>query len=529
MNRKKIVASAMTLSMATAMLLSACGNTNNNNSNANSKPSSNASETAAATNNGGATDNTGAAVDPSKLPPREISIYFEGPKAQTDTALVEAELNKITKAKINATVKINHLSWGDFPQKMNLMMASGEPFDLMFTAGFDNFTGNVSKGAFVQLDDPNNNLLEKYGQDILKSINPVLLNGGKVDNKLYAIPTQKEMASQYGMLLQKDIVDQYGIDLSSIKKLEDLEPYLLNVKKDHSDMIPIVATSNWLAILPYELVGSQESPGRLPKDGSTKVVNIFEQQDTKDLFKLMEKWYKLGLFQKDPATNTELSAQLKTGLIFATESQLKPGAAEEASINLTKPVVQVPLTPTYTQIGDLNNSMLAISKTSKDPERAMMFLNLLHSDPDVVNLLDFGIEGKHYVKVDGKTTVIKHLDGVETSKIGYSPGNAWQVGNQLLSYTFETENEQKWENYKAFNDSSTPSVLAGFSYNNEPVKNEEAAIAAIWKKYIDALSAGIGNTDDYLNKMNNEMKKAGMDKILQEKQRQIDAFLASKK
>jgi putative aldouronate transport system substrate-binding protein len=61
------------------------------------------------------------------------------------------------------------------------------------------------------------------------------------------------------------------------------------------------------------------------------------------------------------------------------------------------------------------------------------------------------------------------------------------------------------------------------------VKNEEAAIAAIWKKYIDALSAGIGNTDDYLNKMNNEMKKAGLDKIMQEKQRQIDAFLASKK
>lgn len=44
--------------------------------------------------------------------------------------------------------------------------------------------------------------------------------------------------------------------------------------------------------------------------------------------------------------------------------------------------------------------MLAISTTSEDPARAMMFINLLHTDPYLNNLLNYGIEGKHYLKVN---------------------------------------------------------------------------------------------------------------------------------
>ncbi|KGE18789.1 extracellular solute-binding protein [Paenibacillus wynnii] len=522
MKNRKAIFHIITLSLAFSMLLSACGNSNNGSKTEGNNPApegNTTKETNAGTN----------ATDVSKLEAREISIYFEGPPAQKDTQLVEEAINKITKAKINATVKIHHLGWAEFPQKMNLMMASGEPFDLMFTAGWDNFTGNVAKGAFIQLDDPNNNLLESYGKGILETMDPVLLNGGKLGGKTYAIPTQKEIASQWGMLLQKELVDKYKIDLTSIKKLEDLEPYLLQVKKDYPNIIPIIATKNWLYNLPYEIVGSQESPGRLPTDGSTKIVNIFETEEAKSQYMLMEKWFKLGLFQKDPATNTDLGAQSKTGLVFAQQAQLKPGGDAEYSIGMAKPFVQSAQTEPRTSPGDLNNSMLAISKTSKDPERAMMFLNLLHTDKEIVNLIDYGIEGKHYVKVPGKETVIKYPDGVEASQNGYAPANAWQIGNQFLTNTFEQEDPQKWEKFKDFNHSSTPSVLVGFVYNAEPVKNEEAAIAAIWKKYVDALGAGIVDSTDYLDKMNKELKKAGMDKVLQEKQRQIDEFLATKK
>jgi putative aldouronate transport system substrate-binding protein len=466
-----------------------------------------------------------------KLEPRELSIYFAGPTAQKDVALVEEEINKITKEKINATVKINHLGWGDYTQKTNLMIASGEPFDLMFTSGND-LSINVAKGAYVALNDPANNLLEKYGQDILKSMNPKLLSGTTIKGLNYALPTQKEMASMQGLFLRKDLVEKYKIDLKTIKKLEDLEPFLQQVKAgEAADVIPFQASSNFLNLLPFENIGGFTSPGVISKTEKTpKVVNLFETAEMKDMFKLFYNWNQKGYFQKDPGTNTNLKAQTDEGLVAARWSQLKPGGDLEASNTSKKPLIQVEFSQPYVATYDLNNSMLAVSRTSKDPERAVMFLNLLHSDARIVNLMDFGIEGKHYVKVAGKDNVIKVPDGFATSKdTGYFPGNTWQVGNQFLTYLFQNEDPQKWEKFKTFNTAGVSSPILGFTYNSDSTKNEEAALASVYKSYIDGLSGGVLDPEKYLPEFNDKLKKAGMDKVIAEKQKQVDEFLKTKK
>jgi putative aldouronate transport system substrate-binding protein len=503
-----------------ALLVSACSNSGTNNE---APAATKAPESSTAP--------TESAAPAEKLEPREISIYFAGPAVQKDVGLVEAEINKITQEKINATVKINHLGWGDYAQKTNLMIASGEPFDLMFTSGND-LSINVAKGAYIALNDPENNLLEKYGQDILSSMNPLFLSGTTIDAKNYAIPTQKEMASTQGMLILKDLVEKYNLDLTTVKKLEDLEPFLEQVKAgEPADVIPIVATSNFLNLLPYEHIGGYASPGVISKTGATpQVVNFFETPEAKQLFELMYDWNKKGYFQKDPGTNTNLKAQTDEGLVAVRWAQLKPGAAEEASVASKKPLVQAEFTEPYVATYDLNNSMLAVSRTSKDPERAVMFLNLMHSDPRIVNLMDYGIEGKHYVKVDGKDNVIKVPDGFATSKdTGYYPGNNWQVGNQFLSYLFENEDPQKWEKFQAFNESGVTSPILGFTYNSEKTKNEEAALASVYKSYIDGLSGGELDPAKFLPEFNDKLKKAGSEKVIAEKQRQIDEFMKNKK
>ena len=43
--------------------------------------------------------------------------------------------------------------------------------------------------------------------------------------------------------------------------------------------------------------------------------------------------------------------------------------------------------------------MQAISRTSKNPEIAMKFLEMFNTDKYLNNLINFGIEGTHYVKV----------------------------------------------------------------------------------------------------------------------------------
>ncbi|OCT15134.1 hypothetical protein A8709_13575 [Paenibacillus pectinilyticus] len=460
-----------------------------------------------------------------KLKPAEVSIYYPG-SPQKDVALVEGEMNKILKEKINATVKINAVDWSNWTQKINLMSASNEPFDLVFTASWDNFSGNIAKGAFVDMLP----LMDKYGQDIKKSINPLFISGNTLNGKLYALPTQKEFASQQGMFLLKDLVDKYNIDIKSINKLSDLEPILQTIKDKEPDVIPMWGTSNWKQVLPYESIGNAKVPGALVKGGDLKVVNQYEQADIKQYYELMYSWNKKGFFQKDAATNTDGTPSAKAGKVFAQWSQLKPGADGEYNTTHDRKVVQVELEKTpFTTTGDLNNSMLAISRTSNDPERAMMVLNLLHSDAKLLNLLVNGVEGKQYVKVAGKDNVIKLPDGVKAGDTGYTPGANWMFGNQFLNYLWDNEDPQKWQKYDTFNKAATATKALGFTFDSSNTKNEEAAIVSIYDSYREGLGAGVLDPAKALPEMNDKLKKAGVDKVIAEMQKQLDEFMKNKK
>jgi ABC-type sugar transport system, periplasmic component len=177
-------------------------------------------------------------VDASKLKPYEVILMYPG-TPQPDEKLVEEAMNKILKEKINATIDIQPVDWGAWNDKMNLMFASGEKADLVFTASWNGHVDNVTKGAFVELDG----LLEKYGQNILESEDPFLLEGARVKGKLYAIPTNKEIAASWGVLVRKDLADKYNMDFSNVKTLADLEPFLQIIKENEPDVTPLFQSS----------------------------------------------------------------------------------------------------------------------------------------------------------------------------------------------------------------------------------------------------------------------------------------------
>src|SRR5699024_578145 len=126
--------------------------------------------------------------------------------------------NKYTKEKINATVKLTQIDWGDYDQKMQVVISSGEPYDIAYTSG-GTYVQNAQKGAFLPLD----NLLEKEGKDLKELLNPALLEGVRVNGDVYGIPSNKEAARQKVFTFNKRLVDKYNFDLDKVKSLEDLE------------------------------------------------------------------------------------------------------------------------------------------------------------------------------------------------------------------------------------------------------------------------------------------------------------------
>ncbi|WP_080835203.1 ABC transporter substrate-binding protein [Cohnella massiliensis] len=516
------------LMVALVAVLAACGGNNGNGSNSSpsASPSGSASPSASPSESASAAPSDAA----SDLKEYELTLFLPGTPPK-DEQKVEAEINKHLKEKINATLDINFIDWGQWDNKMNMAIASRDPMDIIFTAQWNGHSANVAKGAFLLLNDPNGkhgNLLEQYGQDILSSLPEAFLKGAKIDGFNYGVPANKELAEQGGIVYRTDIAEELGLteQIQAVKTIADLEPILATVKEKKPDMIPIFMRDgenfNAHYFAKYDYLGDSTIDGVILKDGTeTKVMARYEHPRYMETLNITRDFFKKGYINSDAAT-TQLGVNdaMKKGDVFMVVSPLKPGKDAELAnaTGLAGKLGQVAMTERTVATSDTAGSMLGISSTSGDPARAMMLINLLHSDKYLNNLINFGIEGDHYSR---SGEIITPTDNTAN----YSIGAAWMLGSQFLNYVWNTEAPDKWEQFKQFNTDAHNSPGLGFTFNAEPVKSQVSAMNNTRKQYDPGLDTGSidpSKAEEYYNKL----KANGLDKVIAEKQTQLDAFLA---
>src|SRR5690606_14796589 len=112
-------------------------------------------------------------------------------------------------------------------------------------------------------------------------------------------------------------------------------------------------------------------------------------------------WYEKKYTNQDALTGTTSAINMfKEGKIWYNRGQTKPGQMDELKVTIPQyEFLSAPVEKPLVTSDKVAGAQLAIPTTSEDPARAMMVLNLMHTDPYVVNLLVHGIEGKHYDKV----------------------------------------------------------------------------------------------------------------------------------
>lgn len=538
MSKRKSRSVLLAVIMVLVLMVQACasggsGNGNNGNNTVPNPPPSSGSNGNGAE---GQADNGEPAA--SELDPYEVSIIYFGTPEQ-DVPLVEEKLSEHFKAKFNATVKLIPIASSDYKTRTELMMNTGEKMDLVFTASWLNYFGNVPKGAYLELDE----LLEKHGQGIIERLNPLYLEAPRMNGKLYAIPTNKEITQGYAYTYRKDIVEKYQIPIESINNTDDLMPWLEKVQAGEPDMIPYyiaggsgnfggggnqmyVTRSSFFPIgptpakMPLFLVDSESADQVTVKTVLDPEIVAINQAEIERLRAMYEK----GLINSDAATSTtEISDHQRDGKIWVQPATWKPGSDIEMgnSVNneyeYVSHVVSEPIVTTDLATG----SMFSISRTSEDPERAMMVLNELHSDPYVVNLIVHGIEDKHYKKVGENR--IEQIPDSGYGKTAYF----WVVGNQLINYLKPGQPDDLYTNWEKFNNEAKRFPLMGFVFDETNVKNEITQLTAVVTEYKSIYTGAVKDPVKLLEDRNRRLKDAGIERVRDEIQTQIDAWRAS--
>lgn len=450
-----------------------------------------------------------------QLPPCHL-IWYHAYPPQKDTARVLAEVNRYLKRKINATLELRMIGENEYDKKLKAVISSGEEFDICFTSIWMNrYVQNVLKGSFLELDP----LLKKYGKGTLAALNPVLLDAARVKGKLYALPANKESACQWGITFNKKYGKKYGFNVVSVSKIEDLEPMLKIIKEKEPGVVPylIYPYSNHAFSMPLERIDEQV-PSALYLDNRThyRLVNPLETFEFKEYLSLMRKWYKAGYILEDAASLTEVGDIEESGRWFAGSSAYDPLVSSRTSNQLGYDVQIIPIKQPFITKKNAEFHQYAISATSRNPERAMMFLELLNTDKYLYNLLVYGIEGIHYQKLSGNIVEPR--------------GNSYYVqpytfGNMKLEYYLPFYPKTIEKDYRAFNAAAIRSPLLRFYFNPEPVKLEIEKVTEVTEECEGPLFVGAVEPEEYLPKVIEKYKAAGLDKVMAEQQRQLDAWL----
>ncbi len=532
---KKVLAMGLAVSMMFAVM-AGCGKTTETSSSASSAVSTTETSTA-------------STAEASKTPDisKEVTLkwMYHGSTVTDDKRVME-KVNAYLKEKLNAKLEMIWCTWGDFDNKVQLAISSGDDIDIYFTSSWtpnDEYAAMAKKGNFIRLDKEDNNLLNQYAPNLFASLNPVLADGAKTEGAegmgIYGVPTYKEIAQQYTWDINTNILKKYGYTVDDVKDFYDLGPMFEKIKagegKDYYPFSPEpqllerMVNSNDLvdsnSLLSYEFDPVD------PTKSATVIKSRYETEGYKKFCEKMREYFKKGYLSpemstKQTADNARVTAQGDaTGVAkYAISTQsYSPGYEFQTSKARKIDVVYKPSQTGIISTTSARGAMQAISSASKNPERALMFLNLVNTDPTLFTLLEYGIEGDHYKKEsDGRVT----FD--DAKRATYNP---WRAGMGKLSNLPVLSNEPAnlWELFDKFNNEAKPVPILGWAFDQEPVKTEIAALGNIVEEYRAPLSAGAVDPATKLPEFIKKLKANGIDKVTDEANKQLKAFLDAKK
>lgn len=466
--------------------------------------------------------------DVADLEPYELTYFMLCNTISPDKDMIMERVNSIVESKINATVDLVMLDWGTWDERFNTAMNAGGKIDIAFTAEWWGYLDAVANNFFLPLNDTGDDLLAQYAPETVKQLGEGFIIGSQINGVNYAVPTDKEFAVNGGFVWNKDLADKYDLDMSTINTVADLEPMLKVIKENEPDVIPLlVEQGGGMYTIPHAGFFQNIGVDYSVLD-DTEVKWFWDRPDVIEMAKTHQKFYKEGYIHKEAYTeNNRYNDHLLEGDFFVTQQPLKPlnGKSNELmsaagnKFNLDEKEI----TPYVATSLHAAGSMLAIPRTSEDPARAMMFINLMHVDPELSNLFVWGMEDVHHTIVQEDPKKVAPVSG-NTWTTAMLP---WTLGNVFNHWLGEHEDPNKHEGFRITKEESPHHITLGYRFlHAEKYQAESAALDNALAEYSSIIATGaVDNFDETYDKMVKAAEAAGLRTIQEAIQEDLNEWL----
>ena len=476
---------------------------------------------------------SGTAEEPKAEPAEKLLCRYVVPGSEPkDSPMVDQAITeKLQKDGVNLEFKRIYVPWDVWQQKTNVMMSTGEEFELIhIMEDWIPSATYVGKGGLAPLDEH----IEKYGDSLKQVIPEDVWDVTRVEGKIYSIPVLfRDFAPMLKISIQKQLFDKYSLPvpktpdelLDSVEKIIKAEknPDLRSWEKIN----PGFADSLHRTYDSYPFIVRD---GLFMVDQQGNVKPWLETEEFKKDCEFYRKSYKKGILHPDILTMPHETISQKHDLgmeIFSMSTML----FSLEKIKKEKPDVVLydfdfnPEKPNFRGEWVIMNAN-SVSSTTKHPEAGVMFFNWVYASQDNYDLLNYGIKDKHWKEAGERR--YEAIMGSDGKKADYEFGD-WEMGHYKLVRLSKDAPKELEPIMLGFDPEAVNSVAAGFRFNSEPVSAEYAAVMAELESSIFPLKYGVIGYDDGYEKALKAMKTAGYDKVVAEFQKQFKEWYDKRK
>ena len=518
-----------------------------------------ADETPAATEPAETTDNTETPEAPEEtaepaLEQKTIQLMITGAGKQANSDKVWAAFNEQLQQYVpNTTVEFIDVPFEEYSEKFSQVLASGEGVDLAWTGWLINKPQNIADGNLMPLDD----LLAEYGQGIVDILGENVVEIHRnADGNIYYLPSWQGLCGERrGWLVVTEIAE-----LAGDTWIEDTEAALNKWRNNYSgieDFQAVLdqATKYLAAAKEAGKLGAGINTGRAFGwsmyngmysflgvggaeigitycDGTFTVKDGVAGEHYKLYAKTMADWYKEGYIRSDiMSVDTSTLTTPKNGeitdttYVFSCDPYLTEADQEAAIADAGMDMTYLPIEENaYLILG--GDTSYAIPYCADEPERAMMVLNAIYSQPDLYNTLIYGIEGEDYTKNADGTITTSYVGASPTADDSYGI-QRWIIGSCKNALINNGTDPNYYADLEALEETARVNPFLNFTFDRTNVEGICASILNVYYEYGPQIDNGVAG-DNWEELYNNYMaarKDAGIEELVTEFQNQLNAYI----